>query len=119
MSYISKKKQEIKKDIIRCEALIQKGYATSSDYDDIVGKYLLINKDFETGLHNYLYVAGAKAPNEILNVKIIKSKLEMLLIEVENPQLYNNDNSGINVNTNFNILLLPHITNQRHKWEYF
>ena len=40
MSYISKMKQEIRKDINTCEELLKKDYVEGKDFSDLVGKYL-------------------------------------------------------------------------------
>ena len=112
MSYISKMKQEIRKDINTCEELLKKDYVEDKDFSDLVGKYLTKYPDFSNGLKNYAMSIGGQSPNEIENVRIIKSKLELLAVEIENPTLYQNNgrisnntfnlnNSNTNINENY------------------
>ena len=112
MSYISKMKQEIRKDINTCEELLKKDYVEGKDFSDLVGKYLTKYPDFSNGLKNYAMSIGGKNPNQIENVRIIKSKLELLEVEIENPTLYQNNgrisnntfnlnNSNTNINENY------------------
>ena len=49
MSYISKMKQEIRKDINTCEELLKKDYVEDKDFSDLVGKYLTKYPDFSNG----------------------------------------------------------------------
>lgn len=112
MSYISKMKQEIRKDIDICEELLKKDYVEGKEFSDLVGKYLTKYPNFSNGLKNYAIVIGEKSPNQIENVRIIKSKLELLEVEIENPTLYQNNgrisnntfnlnNSNTNINENY------------------
>lgn len=98
MSYISKMKQEIRKDISICEDLLKKDYVEGKEFSDLVGKYLTKYPNFSDGLKNYAMPIGEKGPNQIENAKIIKSKLELLEVEIENPMLYQN-NGRISNNT--------------------
>ena len=101
MSYISKMKQEIKKDIQTCDELLKKDYIEAKEFSDIIGKYKTKYPNFSDGFKNYAMAIGGKSPNQIENVKILKSKLEFLEIEIENPVLYQS-NSRVNNNT-FNV----------------
>ena len=109
MSYISKMKREIKKDIDICDELLKKDYVFSNEILHIIGKYKTFYPNFSDGFKNYATAAGGKGPNHIENVKILKSKLELLEIEIENPvnyqqgnskQIFNLNNSNTNTNTN-------------------
>lgn len=50
MSYISRMKQEIKKDIKTCEELLKRDYVESKEFSDLIGKYLTKYLDFSNGL---------------------------------------------------------------------
>lgn len=113
MSYISKMKQEIKKDIQFCEELLKKDYIEGKEFSNIIGKYKTIYNNFSDGFKNYASFVGARGPNQIENLRILKSKLEVLLIEIENPEYYqkksgtqtfnfHNSNNNINNNNNTN-----------------
>lgn len=112
MSYISKMKQEIRKDIKTCEELLKKEYVEGREFSDLVGEYLTKYPNFSNGLKNYVMPIGEKSPNQIENVRITKSKLELLEVEIENPTLYQNNgrisnntfnlnNSNTNINENY------------------
>lgn len=109
MSYISQMKREIKKDIDICDELLKKDYVASNEISNLIGKYKTIYPNFSDGFKNYATAGGSKGPNYIENVKILKSKLELLAIEIENPvnyqqgnnkQIFNVNNSNTNTNTN-------------------
>ena len=100
MSYISEMKQEINKDIQFCNELLEKDYVEGKEFSNIIGKYKTIYPNFTEGLKSFLSMSG-RSPNQIENVRIIKSKLELLLIEIQNPKLYGNHNK-VN-NTTFNV----------------
>lgn len=102
MSYISKMKQEIKKDINICNELLKKDYVEGKEFSDIIGKYKTKYPNFSDGLKNYAVAIGGKSPNQLENVKIIKSKLELLEVEIENPILYQNNNKVSNNTFNLN-----------------
>lgn len=100
MSYISQMKSEIKKDIGICEKLLEKDYVEGKEFSNIVGKYETKYPDFLKGFKNYAKSIGGKGPNEKENLKILKSKLEFLIIEVQNPNLYKDKNLSSNTIVN-------------------
>lgn len=91
-------KLEIRKDILVCEKLLQKDFVEGKEFSNIIGKYRTKYPNFSDGFKNYAMSVGGRVPNQIENVKILKSKLEFLLVEIENPQLYENNNVNTTVN---------------------
>ena len=108
MSYRTKMRQEIKKDIEKCNELLKKEYVEGKDFSDIKAKYGMLDSNFYIGFKSIASSSVGKGPNQIENLKILKSKLDMLMIEIENPSFYNNSNVGPNIilnnsNNNSNI----------------
>lgn len=69
---------------------------------------------------NYATAGGSKGPNYIENVKILKSKLELLAIEIENPVNYQQGNNKqiFNVNNSKRIQFLYGISSGVKKTIY-
>ena len=104
---MSKFKVMVLTDIEFCDELINKGRATHTDIQTLIGKYIMDYPDFDKGIITYASFAGFEN-NEIENIKIIKGKLEYLLNRIGNPTLYNKQNNigttifNTNNNTNTN-----------------
>lgn len=102
----------IEKDILYCDTLIEKNYASSDDVLCLVSKYKKIDNKFGNERHNYVRTVGDNI-NEIKNIKILKNELESLLVlntqntkssnesinKVENNYYNNNYNYNSNQNT--------------------
>lgn len=103
MSYITKMKAEINSDIKFCEELLNKDFVEGKEFSNLIGKYRTIYPNFECGLKNFAISVGGKV-NQIENVRIIKSKLELLLIDIQNPIHYkeSSKSSVVNVNNSSN-----------------
>ena len=109
----------IKDDIEKCNALIEKGYATDDDVLCFVSKYRKIDPNFGNNIHNYAKTLNDRI-NYIKNIKIIKNELEALLvvkcnklpsqdkktnIDSFSPTFnFNIDNSSNNNNSNTNTI---------------
>lgn len=102
---MSKFKTMVRNDIMQCNDLIEKGFATKCEVRALLGKYMIDYPNFQEGIINYVTTPGHEN-NEIENIKIIKNKLQYLLNRGDNQNNNNYQNtpeisiSTVNNNTN-------------------
>lgn len=88
-------------DIEKCDEIIRAGFASRDDVWRFVGKYQTIDPHFNEGILTHLFEDN---PNEVVNIEIIKGKLQVLLsIKNFSPPPYIQKQGNVNIsNANTN-----------------